>query len=471
MFFTSSSGPPQDSSRVEPHRRKGERGGPHVIVYLLDFAPLPFPNGSTLRVPEYCRRWRRSGHKVYFLVPSASYDAGVLQNLVNHGQIDGFSRLPDYQIKGWWRLSRALLHPGLRKWMLIPQRRQVLNAILERTRSWGADAVLLQNPDYLFAIDCLKQTGLRVVIDWTDSQSLYWRRAASVSWQEHDFSKLLRDLYRFVVTLLNESHYSRKADANVLVSEIDARFLARISGVGHRVHVLPLGVNFPELPALEREPDRIIFTGWMNYRPNYEAALWFMDRVFPAILQSRPAAQFVIAGAAPVTALQERASESVRVTGAVADLALEIARSAVYVAPMVSGVGFKCKVVEAMAAGTYVVGTTYSAEFLPQKLRECMTIVDEPASLARAVLDVLSDPESYRNRVERAQAILRREYSWDVQAENFASVIEGLFEEEAQKPMRLGGRPKAAKFQERCTDEGDNLYGVGQRVRSAKPLQ
>ena len=88
-----------------------------------------------------------------------------------------------------------------------------------------------------------------------------------------------------------------------------------------------------------------IFSGRMDFPPNYQSALWFIDRVLPRVTAKEPAVELVIAGPNPVPGLRARSGANVRVTGYTDDLGADIAASQLYVAPMVSGSGFKNKVI------------------------------------------------------------------------------------------------------------------------------
>ncbi len=401
-----------------------EEGCAHRIVFLLDIPNSATPNGAALRILNYARRLRLRGHRIYFLVPGWSYDPEVLQELVDRGDIDGFSRVSEYKTSGFVNaISRIFVMPGIRNRMLRAQQRQALREILDEVRRRDCDLIVLQQHMYFFAVDELKK-HVAVVIDWCDSLALTWWRSIKLMVRLGKLKNLGNAVRHLITYAANESYYPGKVHANLVVSPIDKRTIDHLSRAPESVHLIPNGISLSVAPPrCDRVPDRLIFTGWMNFPPNYEAALWFLDHVFPLILKVRPGAEFVIAGADPVPALTARINQSVQVTGAVPDLSLEIARSQIYVAPLVSGSGFKNKVIEAMAAGTYVVGTSYAAEFLTPELQECITVADGPSNLARAILNALADPEALRPAVEKAQAILRRHYSWEARTADLESIF------------------------------------------------
>jgi glycosyltransferase involved in cell wall biosynthesis len=396
----------------------------HSIIFLLQFPNSIIPTGASSRILNYVRRLRGMGHRIYFLVPGWSYHPEVLQELVDRGDIDGFSRLSEYKASGFVNaISRLFVVPGIRNRMLRSQQQQALKEILDEVRRRDCDLIVLQQRMYLFAIEELKKR-VSVVIDWGDSFALASWRSIKLMIRQSDMRSLGEAIRHLMTSAADESYYPGKVNANLVISQADKRTIDRLSRASELTHLIPLGINFPaSSPSCDRVPDRMIFTGWMNFPPNYEAALWFLDRVFPLILKVKPTAQFIIAGANPISALTARVNHSVQVTGEVPDLSLEIARSQIYVAPLVSGSGFKTKVIEAIAAGTYVVGTSYAAEFLTPELRECITVADGPSDLAQAILSALADPEALRPSVEKAQAILRRNYSWDARATDLERIF------------------------------------------------
>jgi glycosyltransferase involved in cell wall biosynthesis len=126
---------------------------------------------------------------------------------------------------------------------------------------------------------------------------------------------------------------------------------------------------------------------------------------------------FTVAGRNPLPALIGRAGPSVQILGDVPDISTEIAASALYVAPLVSGGGFKNKVIEAISCGTFVVSTTRGVEFLDNALRELLLVADAPGAFAGDVLRFLQDPEPFAARLRTLQARIASDYTWGHRAE------------------------------------------------------
>jgi len=143
------------------------------------------------------------------------------------------------------------------------------------------------------------------------------------------------------------------------VSMADAAEIEANSG-GKNVTVLPMGVDIESFQrhSPQIESGRIIFSGKLDYLPNYDAAIFFARSIFPRVKALLPHAKFVIAGMNPNASLRSlQKIAGVSVLANVPDLKTEIARSAVSVAPMRFGAGMQIKVLEALALGTPVVCT------------------------------------------------------------------------------------------------------------------
>ena len=394
-------------------------------------------HGGTLRYTNLSRRLIASGHRVYYVLTN---DARIdrlrrrqyLEELRRENCFTDYFEIdapPHPQPRG--RLSGLLIHPRARDWALRSARLDYQNRFRQLAKDTHADVCVLSDRDRLFPV--LHSAQLPpTLIDWCDSLALYETREIRVLLRSGGMRQLPRALGHLANTVIEEAFYGRYAGGNLVVSPADKKSLDRLNGRPRSNHVLPNGVTLgpPDENALPQNkvPNRLIFTGSMGYAPNEFGALWFIDKVLPLLLRVNPDIRVVIAGQEPQPALLAKAGEHVEVTGLVADMQAEIARSQLYVAPLFSGSGFRNKIVEAVGSGTYVIGTTMALEFLDDRLRSKLLAVDAPASFARQILDFLKDPAVYDQRLREAMQILREEYSWDVRSRQFEALCKRLTE-------------------------------------------
>ena len=214
-----------------------------------------------------------------------------------------------------------------------------------------------------------------------------------------------------------EKRTAARADLSLFVSEAEAAFFRRETGLGiDRVEPLENGIDLalfdPDLayPKVDA-PDGplIVFTGQMDYAPNVEAVCDFANEQFPAIRAAHPAAQFAIVGrapSAPVKALADR--PGVIVTGAVDDTRKWLAAASVVVAPLKLARGIQNKVLEAMAMTKAVVASPAAAEGIDATNDRDFVVSDR----ANAVIDLLDHPEKARQIGVAARARMEARYGW-----------------------------------------------------------
>ena len=160
--------------------------------------------------------------------------------------------------------------------------------------------------------------------------------------------------------------------------------------------------------------ESVVFDGTMDFRPNVDAVLWFVNEVWPTIHAERPNARFYIVGRKPVpevAALNE--TPGVAVTGAVEDTRTWVAGATVYVVPMRMGGGVRLKVLQAMAMGCALVSTSMGAEGIDVRPGKDMLMSFSPQGFAQAVLLLLSDSRRRRALGASARELVTTHYAWE----------------------------------------------------------
>jgi len=211
----------------------------------------------------------------------------------------------------------------------------------------------------------------------------------------------------------------------------------RRSGVGNPIVVLPNGVDldyFRPAPPLMRVPDTLVMTGKMSYHANVTAALYLVHRVMPLVWRSRPGVKVVLAGANPPASLWQLASEfpgKVHVTGRVPDLRPYLYHAAVAVAPVRYGAGIQNKVLEAMACGAPVVATPQACAALQTVAGQDLLVAQDSTEFARAVLNLLEDPDLAARLGAAGRRYVERHHDWDVVAARLEDIYRGVKESKA----------------------------------------
>ncbi len=213
-----------------------------------------------------------------------------------------------------------------------------------------------------------------------------------------------------------EALLCRRADLVLSVSEPDARDLRRLAP-GTPVHVVPNGVDTAALPYHDPAPDpppNLLFTGSLDYRPNVDAALWFIHAVLPALKATVPNVRFFIVGHRPPPPLVEAGKHdtAIAVTGSVPDLQPYWDQAAVYVLPMRMGGGVRFKALEALALGLPLVSTGFGMQGVQAQDGTHYLQADSPRDFATAVVRLLANHD-LRVRLARAgRALAEQRLDW-----------------------------------------------------------
>ncbi len=205
---------------------------------------------------------------------------------------------------------------------------------------------------------------------------------------------------------------ARRADATLFVSEAERNLFSSYANTD--AQVIENGVDneyfspSSVLPVAGSRP-LIVFTGQMDYAPNVEAVVGFVDDVMPLL----PGVTFAIVGRSPTAAVRALATERVIVTGEVADTRPWLAAADVVVAPLKRARGVQNKVLEAMAMAKPVVASSAAAEGIDARRGEELIVADSAKAQADAVAGLLADPDHAKSIAAAARQRVINRYSWE----------------------------------------------------------
>ncbi|MEJ2696152.1 MAG: glycosyltransferase family 4 protein [Candidatus Sulfobium sp.] len=244
---------------------------------------------------------------------------------------------------------------------------------------------------------------------------------------------LIRNMERRIV---------KKFDMVFTLSDFDRKYLAGLQpGLRIRTVPVPAGLDITE-KKFKKDRNTILFLASYKYRRvNVEAALYFYRSVFPLVRKEVPDAKFIAAGYGPpeeLTALREK-DPNVEVPGFVEDIDECYKKAAVFVAPILVGGGIIVKILDAMAAGTPVVTTSYGNEGIGAVPGRDLLVADGHEAFAAAVSRLLMDAEFAAEIGANGRAFVRRNYSRQTVISEIESAYEELAGMQGEKRLEVRG--------------------------------
>lgn len=232
-----------------------------------------------------------------------------------------------------------------------------------------------------------------------------WERSAALS---KGFRKFyLRILAKRIKIF--EKEFINEYDLLVPITERDRIILDKI-GNSRPTHVSPTGIDTKQLipHARNLEYPSVFHIGSLEWAPNQEGLLWFVDKCWPKLHVKFPELKFYIAGRqAPEWLIRRFKVPNIVFLGEVEDAYQLMNSKAVMVVPLFSGSGMRIKIIEGMALGKPIVTTPIGTEGISTQSEKNIIIADNEKEFIDGVERLVTDKELFhsigRNAIEYIQ--------------------------------------------------------------------
>ncbi|MDX8340537.1 glycosyltransferase family 4 protein [Draconibacterium sp. IB214405] len=235
-----------------------------------------------------------------------------------------------------------------------------------------------------------------------------WERAAKLS---HGLKKiylqnLSKRIRRFEKGLLNSY------DVLVPITSRDGDRLDKLGNVKDKL-VSQTGVDTSRLVAdkSEMEFPSLFHLGSLEWAPNQEGVLWFIENCWPEIHKTYPELRFYVAGRnAPQWLIDKLNVDGVVFEGEVADAYRFMNSKAIMIVPLFSGSGMRIKIIEGMALGKSIISTSIGAEGITVTDGEDIRIANDATGFIAAISQLIEDKDYFERIGNNAAAFIRENF-------------------------------------------------------------
>jgi len=195
-------------------------------------------------------------------------------------------------------------------------------------------------------------------------------------------------------------------DLLVPITHRDAKIL---NGLGNSkpYHVCPAGIDLERIKYDSREVNFrcLFFLGSLDWFPNKEGLVWFINNVWQKIHARYPEVKFYVAGRnAPKWLIRRiKKSGNILFLGEVENAYDFMIDKGIMIVPLFSGSGMRVKVIEGMALGKVIVSTAIGAEGIDIKHRENIIIADSADEFEKEVGNILENKSFFTKIGENAK--------------------------------------------------------------------
>ena len=235
-----------------------------------------------------------------------------------------------------------------------------------------------------------------------------WSRTAKMA-------KGIRGLYlKILSSRLKKLEAGFLNDYDVIVP-ITARDGAILDEMGNQKpkHISQTGIDLSTLvpTAKELEYPSLFHIGALDWTPNQEGLMWFLNHIWQPLHELHPQLKFYIAGRnAPAWIESIFNVEGVVYLGEVDDAYRFMNSKAIMVVPLMSGSGMRIKIIEGMALGKAIVSTSIGSEGIPSVDRENILIANTPEDFILTINELLANRSLFEKLCRNAVSFIHKKF-------------------------------------------------------------
>ncbi len=216
---------------------------------------------------------------------------------------------------------------------------------------------------------------------------------------------LSKRLKTFEIAQLN------KFDGITCVTKQDAEVFKSL-GCSKPIHVAPVGIDMQRLKPghTHLKMPSLFHIGSMDWMPNQEAVVWFIENVWQKLTIQFPELKFYIAGRNMPDYFKKYHGGNIIVLGEVEDAIAFMQSKAIQIVPLFSGSGIRVKILEGMALAKCIVTTPLGVQGIEAENNKHLMIVNDANSFIQAISLLINNPQKVIEMGANAFELAKHKY-------------------------------------------------------------
>lgn len=227
---------------------------------------------------------------------------------------------------------------------------------------------------------------------------------------EYDLLSQLKGKPSEISYIKNKERIAMSVSDLILVrSEQDSLLLQKLKKTKFNIHIFRGCINTDRIRFLERSRmyKKIVFLGHLNYAPNIQAVDLICKKIAPKV-----DAHFIIIGAGSEGLKKKYKNSNVSFLGYVNNLNSIFSQIDIGIAPIITGSGTRLKILDYMASGIPVIGTSRSIEGLEKEIHEAMIVEDKVERYPELINELLKNQAKMKLYSNKGHEYVSKYRNW-----------------------------------------------------------
>ncbi|MCB0634721.1 MAG: glycosyltransferase family 4 protein [Saprospiraceae bacterium] len=346
------------------------------ILQLCKKFPFPLRDGESIAVNNLSRALKEEGCEVSLLAMNTSkhyYSSKTLPEALSHYR-EVVTVEVDNRVKWWDAFKNLFSEESYHICRFVST--AFTNRLRQLLQQNEYDLIQLETLYLAPYIPIIRQfTKAPIAMRAHNVEHEIWER---ISENTHSFPK--KWYLKYLTGKLRDYEIQQLRHYDLLVA-ITERDLQQFRQLGFRNLGLtvPIGLNTEEyVPNFSSYKKHLSmsFIGSLDWMPNQEGLLWFLDEIWDKIHQHFPELYLHIAGRNTPEWILNMKRKNVVIHGEVPSAQLFINEHSLMLVPLRSGSGMRAKILEGMALGKTVISTSLGLEGIQAKDQSEVLVAD-----------------------------------------------------------------------------------------------